>query len=151
MAGLVVSPFAVIGLRLYTKVTRRPRVRVLVTNEKDEVLLLRGVIAKGRRWSLPGGGVNRRESLPAAAQRELYEETGIDVATSKLRHLRTVPRAELNLPFDAPVFHVKVKRADLPDTPHNPREIAHVAWFRTDDLPKHVSALALEIIAKYHT
>ena len=151
MLGMTVAPFALIGLKLFTFVTNRPRVRILVTNEKREILLLRGVISKRGLWTFPGGGVNRGESLKAAVRRELHEETGIDVPVSKLRHLRTVPKGELGLPFDAPVFHVDVRRSDLPGTPYNTKEIAHVGWFSTENIPEHTSALVNEIVAKYHT
>jgi ADP-ribose pyrophosphatase YjhB (NUDIX family) len=48
-------------------------VRVIVVDD-DKVLLVRN---HGRgQWHLPGGAVNRNETLIAAARREAYEETG---------------------------------------------------------------------------
>lgn len=44
----------------------------------DEVLLIkRGRAPRLGEWSIPGGKVNRGESLHDAALRELFEETGI--------------------------------------------------------------------------
>jgi 8-oxo-dGTP diphosphatase len=44
----------------------------------DEVLLIkRGRAPRLGDWSIPGGKVNRGESLHDAALRELFEETGI--------------------------------------------------------------------------
>lgn len=44
----------------------------------DEVLLIkRGRAPRLGEWSIPGGKVNRGESLHDAALRELFEETGV--------------------------------------------------------------------------
>lgn len=150
-AGSIVGIFAVAGLSVYTKLTKRPRVRVLVTNENGEVLLVKSVVSKSKKWTFPGGGVNRSESLEAAARRELHEETGIEVTLVALRHMRTVPMHELELRFDAPVFHVEVKQADLPEVQHNPREIAHIGWFDAKSLPENTAALVHQILVEYHT
>lgn len=150
LLGFLVTPFAIVGFRIVTRVTKRPRVRLLVTNERNEVLLLRDVIG-GRRWTFPGGGVNRNETFEEAARRELFEETGIDIPTSALRHIVTVDGSSVGLSFDAPIFKAVVKRNELPIAPYNTKEIAHVGWFSTDHLPNRVSVLVREILAKYHT
>jgi ADP-ribose pyrophosphatase YjhB (NUDIX family) len=52
--------------------------------ENNTLLLLRQDTDSGRTWSLPGGKVEERETLAAALQREMREETGLEVAVSKL-------------------------------------------------------------------
>ena len=48
-----------------------------VTNEKDEVLLVKDSSSRGRGWGFPGGQVENGESLPQALIREIKEESGI--------------------------------------------------------------------------
>ena len=57
----------------------RPTVRLIVLNDRNEVLLLRLEGAGGPFWMTPGGGLEPGESYEQAARRELKEETGIEL------------------------------------------------------------------------
>ena len=63
--------------RLYWRVTRplTAGVRALVRDGEGRVLLVRHTYLPG--WYLPGGGVDRSETMHEAVRRELKEETGI--------------------------------------------------------------------------
>ncbi|MEU8404309.1 NUDIX domain-containing protein [Nonomuraea sp. NPDC048892] len=52
-----------------------PSVNVVVTNEAGELLLIRR--SDNDNWALPGGAIDLGESIPQAAIRETFEETGI--------------------------------------------------------------------------
>jgi ADP-ribose pyrophosphatase YjhB (NUDIX family) len=56
----------------------RRAARVILLDPDDRVLLMRydQPPPNGRHWSTPGGGLNAAEDYPAAAIRELAEETG---------------------------------------------------------------------------
>lgn len=60
------------------RVPNRPAARVLLLDPGNRVLLMRydDDPPNGRHWSTPGGGVEPGEEYPAAAVRELAEETG---------------------------------------------------------------------------
>ena len=52
-------------------------VRALVVDDENRICLVRHSYREG--WYLPGGGVKTGESLVGAMQRELLEETGIEL------------------------------------------------------------------------
>lgn len=70
---------------LYAYFYSSHRTRVLVIVD-GEVLLVKPWLASGR-WTLPGGGLHRREDPRTGAVRELREETGILVAPEDLHEL----------------------------------------------------------------
>lgn len=140
------APIALLGLKIYTTVTRRPRVRVVVENEKGQILLLRNVLSRSNTWMFPGGGVGRNETMVEAAERELYEETGVKKPLSQFSFLFNVTKNDLKISFDAPVFYVKIHSNDLPSTLFNPLEIAEVQWFSRKRIPPTASKLVQYIL-----
>lgn len=146
--GRLISPLFILFLRIFTLLFGVERVRVIVINEKMEVLLVRGVISDGK-WSLPGGGVARGERPAAAARRELLEETGIDVPEKEFIYKETMEKSETHVPYRAPLFIVHVNHSLLPEKPVNPWEIAELGWFAINDLPRHSSRLTTIALTKY--
>ncbi|MCG8918445.1 NUDIX hydrolase [Actinokineospora sp. PR83] len=63
--------------------------------ENEEVLLARWVGPSGKRWTLPGGGLDHGEDPLDAAVREVYEETGYQVTVDSLLGVDSIRR---NLP-----------------------------------------------------
>lgn len=70
--------------------TRRPSARILLVDDRDRILLYRGLGSTkdaDHAWFTPGGGVKEGEPLNQAAARELREETGLAVAPEKFGHV----------------------------------------------------------------
>lgn len=61
-------------------------VRVILFNDKDELLLVKHIVSKEKRefWILPGGGLEKDEYSYEGAIREMKEETGLDVEIDDL-------------------------------------------------------------------
>lgn len=72
-----------IGLPAIRSVIRRTQRSYILLVSEGQVLVVKGWLGR-QKWQLPGGGVKKGENDKTAAVRELHEETGIDLAASKL-------------------------------------------------------------------
>ena len=108
-------------------------VRVIAQDAAGRVLLVRHTYLAG--WWLPGGGVDRGETLEAAAVRELREEAGL-IATGRPA-LLSVHSNERFFPGDhVAVFRVTAWSEGVA-TAH--QEIAETGFFAPDALPADVN------------
>jgi ADP-ribose pyrophosphatase YjhB (NUDIX family) len=104
-------------------------VRGVVLNGAGEIMLVEHTYVPG--WFLPGGGIERGETVEGALIRELEEEAGV----------RPVGRPQLlSIHANHHVFrgdHVLVYRVDTwePCTPTAHAEILDRGWFAPDALP----------------
>ncbi len=120
-------------------------VRILVENEKGEVLLVRHTYVEG--WYLPGGGVETGETTLQAAQKELREETGLEMLDEPrlvgLYQNRSASRRD-----HVAVFKVG-KWYEVEAFKPN-REIAEMGFFPLDALPQEITAGNLRRIKEYY-
>jgi ADP-ribose pyrophosphatase YjhB (NUDIX family) len=109
----------------------RPRtigVRVIVERE-GRVLLIRHSYVPG--WHLPGGGVDRGETLAEAARREVREEVGLTVEVDP-QPFGVYGRFQYGASDHVAVFVARrVEGEPLPDQ----GEIAEAGFFDPDALP----------------
>ena len=120
--------FVAVGLALRSMTLG---VRIIIRDEQQRVLLVRHTYVPG--WFLPGGGVERGETLHQAAVKELREECNIEAnGPLRLYHAYRNPRTSR---FD----HVALFICDewSQETQKQPdHEIAEIGFFSVDDLPE---------------
>lgn len=104
-------------------------VAVTIAVRHGRVLLARRSIEPAHGlWTFPGGYVDWGEDLAAAAQREMREEVGLDLAPAGLVGVYSYP--------DTPVivaYHVTVP--DGLEAQADTREVSEVGFFARPDIP----------------
>jgi 8-oxo-dGTP pyrophosphatase MutT (NUDIX family) len=131
----LIRKFWRIGMKPYARFTRGMTLgaRVIVIDKSDRVLLVKQTYAKG--WILPGGGVERGETLDFAALRELREEAGIQ-ATGQLQLLGIYSNHRV-FPGDHVACFTLREFEQLPWQPD--AEIEGAAFFELHALPNEIN------------
>lgn len=141
LLGRLLSPFAIVLFWLYNRVFRTVRPRVLLFDEQGRILLVRSWTGY-QEWELPGGGRKKGETSQKAANRELYEETGIKLAESALTSLGEVTIHG----YRAPVYKVHLEgpvKLIL-----DPWEITGVQWCDPRKLPPKTGPIVRWVLQK---
>ena len=103
----------------------------------DELLLMQR--ADNGHWGLPGGYVERGESVTAAAAREVFEETGVEIAVGRLVGVYSDPaRQVIAYPGGDRVQAVNLCFEARPigqGEPTTPEETLATGYFASDALP----------------
>ncbi len=108
------------------------RTRVIVFNERGEILVVRGWVASSKRWSLPGGGLHRGEKPLQGALRETYEEVGLALDIESMKFLSMVRSTSKGLSVKLHVFSAKV--IGNPELRLQQLEIAEARWVSLPEL-----------------
>ena len=118
-------------------------VRALVVDPAGRVLLVRHTYVPG--FFLPGGGVERGETLIEAMTRELAEEGNIVVEEAPTLHGVYLNRAASSRDHVA-LYVVRSFRQSAPHVPD--REIAEAKFFSPDALPNNATRATRERLAE---
>ena len=107
----------------------------VVLDSEERVLLVRLTYRPG--WSLPGGGVQRGESLVGAVTRELWEEVGVRAQICPANLFGVYYNTNDFKHDHCAVFLVRDWEHAAPD--RRCFEIAEQRFFRRDELPEDTS------------
>ena len=124
-------------LRVYIT-PKHHRVRVLLLNDHNEVLLVRSWLGH-QRWTLPGGGIRRSESPRQAAIREVEEETGIALQAVEQLGSFTNPFPESR--YTVACFMAYISKREPYLARHRRLEVLDIGWFPLGSLPKNYSPI----------
>jgi ADP-ribose pyrophosphatase YjhB (NUDIX family) len=126
--GIVVFFLAWPAFYIYLR--RSERTRIIIANG-GKILMTRNWISDGK-WSLPGGGLHKDEPVIAGAQRELREETGIDIDPRQLRFIGKQTYRKYGHAF---VFHTFVaQNADATTLHRQKHEVSRMDWIEPSRL-----------------
>ena len=115
-------------------------VSVILRDPQGRVLFVRHAYGPPN-WSLPGGGIGRRELPEQAARREMKEELGLTLGA--VRALGAIDETISASPHSAYLFLAEIDEMPVPDG----REIVEVCFAFADDPPRPLSRLAARRIA----
>ena len=109
----------------------------IIRDDAGRVLLVRQVYARSPEWGLPGGWLNRGETPPEAAVREVSEELGLSVRAGPVLATGTGTYGEIRLAFACALVGERVVTRNA--------EIEEAAYFAADSLPPLSASLRLLI------
>ncbi|MCC7449085.1 MAG: NUDIX hydrolase [Anaerolineae bacterium] len=119
-----------------------PKVAVVTFIMQDDRILLvkRGVDPERGKWALPGGFVDYGEDPTVAAIREAAEETGLDIAITRLLDVTFPPTKVIVISYAAQVVSGSLVAAD---------DVDAVAWFTPVNLPELAFESTQRLIEQY--
>jgi ADP-ribose pyrophosphatase YjhB (NUDIX family) len=101
-------------------------VLALVVRKSNILLIRRDIPGIDTSWIFPGGKVENGESALEAAQREVFEETGVYCVPIKIVHVRTHPVSNRRIAYVVCEYQT--------DARHKQREFPS-RWFGANNLP----------------
>lgn len=113
-----------------------PRVAVgAVVIEEGKVLLVkRKYPPKKGKWAIPGGSVNLGETLQAAAEREVKEETGLDIKAGEPFHTFDLIEEDSSGNIRFHYVIVDLHADFVSGTIHPDDDVSDAGWFGPEEI-----------------
>ena|SRR3990172_4058285 len=114
---------------------RRGEVALLIENNKRQILLHTKSFYPNGVYRIPTGGIHFGESVLAALEREMYEETGFDVLSKKLIALTLYQFTNSKSRVGFPSYLFRVTTTMTSPSPQDPGErITDFGWIDVSEL-----------------
>ena len=108
-------------------------VDVLIVKDRQVLLIKRAKdLTEGGKWALPGGFMDRDETLEQTAEREAFEETGYRIKNLKFFKFRDDPKRPGDDRQTVPFFYSCEPGEQEGSHDH---EVLEIKWFAFDALP----------------
>ncbi|MEO9327176.1 NUDIX hydrolase [Gordonia aurantiaca] len=106
-------------------------VGAVLTDEQGRILLIQRRNPPGAgKWTVPGGKVEPGESLQAAVEREMLEETGLHVEVGELLWTVDIPTGVDDAVFEVHDFAARVRSGTL----RAGDDAADAGWFGVEEM-----------------
>ena len=101
----------------------------LILNDEDQVLMVYNGDVDA--WSMPGGAIEKGETIEQAAIREVYEETGLDIEVNDVLAINECKFIEKN--EHALFFTIRASIIGGSIAILNPEEISVIKWMEMQE------------------
>lgn len=118
---------------IYRMLKGSVRVYVVIRAGND-ILVTKNWLGLHKVWRLPGGGIQKGETITDALQREVREELGLKIDTNNLKQLQKNAYYEPTKKFKYYLF--LLDSAEKPNLQVNQKEIVASEWIPTNELHK---------------
>lgn len=111
--------------------------RCFIFNSKNQILILKRSLEDSRnpdKWEIPGGKLNKKETLEESLWREIKEEVGIDFEiVSKLNYIlnHLINRGEYNERLYMVIFYIA---KEIPDVIKLSEEHTECRWVSYEEM-----------------
>lgn len=106
-------------------------VKIILKTSEEKFLFVR-LTYFPNTWTFPGGGVSRNEDHDSAAQRELKEETGVEIDKQKLRLVGTM---EFDHEYKKDTIKIFAGVSEEVPLSIDGKEVAEARWFSKNKFP----------------
>ncbi|MFH1308733.1 MAG: NUDIX hydrolase [Patescibacteria group bacterium] len=111
---------------------------------KNRVLFIRNNYGR-KRWTFPGGRINKGEIPEQTIKREIKEEVGLDISDLKLLDI-FISTAE----YKKDKVYLYLAKSNKKDLIIDNIEILQAKWLNIDNYPKPIGQIALKMIKIYN-